>query len=113
MTQSHSDNRPLSEQFRLAGLAWAEADGAATLMEETKTARLSQHIQNIIDREGHMPHAHAERMVKASLEWHSEVEIMVQLRTKANKLRIELDYIRMLAAEQQSYAANKRAEMRL
>ena len=36
------DNRPWSEQFRLAAKAWVELDNAANMLEESKSAVLSQ-----------------------------------------------------------------------
>ena len=109
------DNRPLSEQFRLNGLEWARLDEAASLMEETKSVRLSQHIQNLIAQDGNakMPHNQPERMVKATQEWAEEIAAMVYLRGKANRAKIELEALRLQHAENQSFEANRRAEMKL
>ena len=56
------DQRPLSEQFRLVAKAWCDLDGAAGCWKKTKTATLSTMMQ----RQGDVPVAHAERDVKAS-----------------------------------------------
>lgn len=103
------DNRPISEQFRLVAKEWIDADNAARLLEETKTAVLSQRMAEL----GDMPVAHAERAVKSSPEWSEFIEKLVAARTNANRLKMKLEYVRMRHSEQQSFEASKRAEMRL
>jgi hypothetical protein len=98
-----------SEQYRLAALDWADKDNAARLLEDTRSAVLAQRMKAL----GDIPAAHAKRDVEASPWWHEFITRMVQAKTAANKARIELDYIRMKAMEEQSANANKRAEMRL
>ena len=66
------DQRPLSEQFRLVAKAWCDLDGAARMLEEAKTATLSTMMQ----RQGDVPVAHAERDVKASPEWQDYIRRM-------------------------------------
>lgn len=104
-----SDNRPFSEQFRLVAKAWVEADSAARLLEETKTAVLAQRMRAL----GDVPAAHAERDVKSSSEWHDFIERMVRARTQANLKKVQLEYLRMQFSEWQSFEATKRAEMKL
>lgn len=104
-----SDNEPFSEQYRQAALAWADLDSAATLLEETKSAVLSQ----MMVRWGDIPVSHAERNVKSSDEWVRFVTKMVEARTAANKAKINADYIKMRYWEQSGEEATKRAEMRL
>ena len=50
------DNHPISELFRLAALEWVELDGAARLLEESKSAVMSQLLQDMAD----MPVSRAE-----------------------------------------------------
>ena len=102
-------NRPISEQFRIVAKQWVDADNAARMLEETKTAVLAQRMA----REGDIPAAHAERNVKSSDEWHDFIENMVTARTAANRLKVQLEFIRMQSHEQQSFEATKRAEMKL
>ena len=102
-------NKPISEQFRIVAKQWVDADNAARLLEETKTAVLAQRMA----AEGDIPAAHAERNVKASDEWHTFIHGLVDARTAANRLKVQLDYIRMQASEHQSFEATKRAEMKL
>lgn len=103
------DNKPWSEQYRIAGERWVRLDSAATLLEETKSAVLAQRMV----MQGDVPVTHAERTVKASPEWGDFVTKMVRAREQANLAKVELEFIRMKAWEENSENANKRAEMRL
>ena len=98
-----------SEQYRIAAKAWVELDGAARLLEETKSAVLSQKQKAM----GDIPAAHSEREVKASEEWMAFVKGMVEARTAANMAKVRMEWTRMKFMEWQSENANKRAEMRL
>lgn len=102
-------NQLISEQYRLVAKAWVEADGAARLLEETKTAVLAQWVKS----HGDMAVNAAEREVKSSPQWEEFIDKMVTARTQANLKKVQMEYIRMRAAEQQSTEASKRAEMRL
>jgi hypothetical protein len=102
-------NQPLSEQFRLTAKAWVEADAAASLLEETKSAVLSQRMASL----GDMPVSKAEMSVKASPEWEEFIVSMVEARKKAALLKVKLEWLRMRFSEQQSEEATKRAEMKL
>lgn len=102
-------NMPVSEQYRLVAKEWVEADSAARLLEETKTAVLAQRMRAL----GDMPASHSEREVKASDEWNDFISKMVRARTQANLKKVQLEYIRMQFSENQSFEATKRAEMKL
>lgn len=102
-------NLPPSEQYRLAAKAWVDLDGAARLLEETKTAVLSQKMKAL----GDIPAAHAEREVKATEEWTAFIKGMVEARTAANLAKVRMEWTRMKFMEWQSENATKRAEMRL
>ena len=102
-------NLPLSEQYRIVAKNWVDADAAASLLEETKSAVLSKMMQ----AQGDMPVSRAEMNVKASNEWREFVTKMVEAREKAALLKVQLEYIRMKFNEWQSFEATKRAEMKL
>jgi uncharacterized coiled-coil DUF342 family protein len=104
-----SDNLPISEQYRLASLKWVKANAAADLLEETKSAVLSQKMAAL----GDMPVSHAERAVKSSPAWQEHIEKIVGARREANELKVEADFLRMKFYEWQADGANRRAEMRL
>lgn len=110
---SEISNQPLSEQFRLIGKQWAEADSAARLREEGKTTFLSSLKTQLVDEDPKMSEAKAERIVKSGKEWRSYIAAMIKDRNKANTLKIDMEYLRMRHSEQQSFEASKRAEMRL
>ncbi|MEQ9634642.1 MAG: hypothetical protein RLW68_01010 [Devosia marina] len=102
-------NIPISEQFRLVAKEWVTLDGAARMLEESKTAVQSQMMKALGDK----PAAHAERDVKASPEWHDYIQKMVDARSQANLKKVQLEFLRMKFSEFQSDNANRRAEMRL
>jgi hypothetical protein len=99
----------LSERYRLVAKEWVELDHAARLMEETKSAVLSQMMTAL----GDMPVSRAELQVKATDDWHKFVQGMVDARTSANLKKVELEWIRMRFSENQSKEATERAERRL
>lgn len=99
----------ISEQFRMVAKQWVDADAAASILEEAKSATLSQKMAAL----GDMPVSKAEMTVKASSEWHDYIRDMVDARKNANLLKVKLEYIRMRFSETQSVEATKRAEMRL
>ena len=103
------EDKPLSEQFRLIAKRWVEADAAASMLEETKSAVLAK----MMAAQGDMPVNRAELNVKSSDELFEFVTNMVQAREKAALLKVQLEYIRMQFNEWQSYEATKRAEMKL
>jgi hypothetical protein len=102
-------NLPISEQFRIIAKRWVDADSAANLLEETKSAFLNQ----LMLAQGDMAVSKAEMIVKGSPEWKEHVEQMVEARKQANLLKVQLEYIKMQFYEWQSHNANKRAEMKL
>ena len=104
-----SDNRPISEQYRLVAKAWVDADAAANLLEDTKSAVLSQKMLAL----GDMPVSKAEMTVKASADWVEHVGKITDARKEANKLKVQLEYLRMKSSEQSSFEATRRAEMKL
>lgn len=102
-------DRPISEQYRLVAKSWVDADAAANLLEECKSATLAQKITE----KGDMPVNRAETLVKASQEWRDYMELMVDARKRANLLKVQLKYIEMQFAERQSAEATARAERRM
>ena len=99
----------LSERYRLAAKEWVELDNKARLMEETKSAVLSQRMSSL----GDMPVSKAELAIKASPEWHEFVKEMVEARTHANLKKVELEWLRMRFSENQSREATERAERKM
>jgi len=104
-----AEDWPLSEQFRIVGKKWVDAEGAAHLYDETKSAVLAQRKSDL----GDIPDSHAERLVKASPEWLEFVEAGARSRKEANLLKIQLEYIRVKIFQSTNEDANKRHELRL
>ena len=102
-------NLPLSEQFRIVAKKWVDADSAANILEESKSAFLSRSMADL----GDMPVSKAEMNVKASKHWSDYINQMVEARKQASLLKVQLEYIRMQFSEWQSHAATRRAEMKL
>lgn len=102
-------NLPISEQYRVVAKQFVEQDAAASLLEETKSAVLAQHMAAM----GDMPVSKAEMAVKSTAHWHEYLQNMVAERKKANMLKVQLEYIRMKFSEWNSEEATKRAEMKL
>jgi hypothetical protein len=102
-------NLPWSEQYRIVARKWVDADAAASLLEDTKSAFLSQRMQAHAD----LAVSKAEALVKSSSEWTDFVEKMVSARKQANLLKVQLEYLRMKFQEWSSENATRRAEMRL
>lgn len=106
-------NEPYSEQFRVVAKRWVDADAAATLLEDTKSALLSERVQSLIRSEPGIAINRAEAAVKASDEWKDWIGGMVEARKKANLLKVQMEYLRMKFAEWNSHEATKRTEARL
>lgn len=102
-------NLPWSEQFRIVAKSWVDAEAAASMLEDTKSAVLAEKMLAL----GDMPVSKAEMMVKGSQEWREELQSISMARQAANRLKVQMEYIRMKFMEWQSQNATKRAEMRL
>jgi hypothetical protein len=102
-------NLPISEQYRIIAEQWVDADAAANLLEDTKSAVLSQKMLAL----GEKSVAKAEMIVKGSPEWNDHIVKMTNARKAANKLKVQMEYIRMKGWEVNSFEATKRAEMKL
>lgn len=102
-------NIPLSDQFRAVAKDWVEKDSAASLLEETKSAVLSQ----MMGRYAELPVNRAEMTVKGSEEWRDFVTKMVRAREAANLAKVKLEWLRMKFSEWNSEEANERLKARL
>jgi hypothetical protein len=98
--------RPISEQFRIVARHWVEADKAANILEECKSAVLSK----LMMAQGDMAVSKAEMLSKASKEWQEHLDMMVSARADANLRKVQMEFIRMQFSEWQSNDANARRE---
>lgn len=106
-------NLPISEQYRLAGIDWANLDGAARLFEESKSSVLSQITAKILTEDLKLPVNKAEIVARTSSEWKEFITKMVEARKNANLAKINLEYTKMLHMEQMSHEATSRVEAKL
>ena len=113
MSEEAQHNYPISEQFRIVAKKWVEADKAASLMEETKSSVLSEMINSVISYNIDMPYNKAELSAKSNPEYKEFISTMVEFRSKANLLKVQMEYLRMKFQEWSSHEANARAEKRL
>lgn len=104
-----SDNLPWSEQFRIISKKWVDAEAAASLLEDTKSSVLAEKMSAL----GELAVNKAEMTVKGSEEWKVHLQSIAMHRQAANRLKVQMEYIRMKFMEWQSQNATKRAEMRL
>lgn len=102
-------DRPISEQFRVVAKRWCDAEAAASILEESKSAVLAR----LMSERGDMAVSKAEMLVKSGAEWVEYIGKMTAARAKASLLKVQMEYLRMKFSEWQSAAATKRAEMRL
>lgn len=102
-------SRPASEIWHEAAQRWVDAEAAANLLEETKSAILSQ----MMSRSNATSVAAKELSVKAGQEWYQYVERIAAARKAANKAKVEAEFLKMVYWERQSVEANHRAEARL
>jgi len=108
-----SNNQPISEQYREAANNWVEADAAASLLEETKSAIFADMTGKLISENIKLAVNRAEVLVKSSPQWKDHVTKMVEARRTANLHKVQCEYLKMRFSEQQSIEATHRAEARL
>lgn len=99
----------ISEQWYEAADRHVALDAAATLLEEGKSAFLSQKMAAL----GDLPVSKAELTVKASPEWSDYIKKMCRAREQANLAKIEAEFLRMRFSEWMAKDANARTEARL
>lgn len=105
-------NTPLSEQIYTAGQNYADLLAAAQMLEEGKSAFLSQKMALLQEADTNLSVAKAELRVKASEEWSRYIKNMVSARKRANLAQAEKEYLRCKFSEWMSADANHRAVAR-
>lgn len=104
--------KPLSERYRLAALAWREADRRAKYYKENKEAVLSQMVLKAMQLDPTLATNKAERQVKGSEAWQEFVNKLVDASNKAADLRIELKSLEIEAEEIKQANINAARERR-
>ena len=109
VTEMPERERPISEQFRIVARQWVDDDKAAKILEESKSAVLSQ----MMLKEGDIPVSKAEMRVKGSTEWQDYLDKMVNARADANLRKLHMDYLRMKEREADRDDWNARSERKM
>lgn len=110
-TRNTLDRDHLREAWRLAALAWSEAEDAASRLEEKRKIFLDEAALRL--HEDGMPMSRAEKEARASLNFSKLCERMHNARRKANDLRIAMQNADRMYWEAVNQDANSRAEMRM
>ncbi|HLL28522.1 MAG TPA: hypothetical protein VKT73_12840 [Xanthobacteraceae bacterium] len=105
--------RDWPEEYRIAAKKWVDAEAAASLLENTRSATEAQLIASVQEQNPKMAFNKAQQTVKASPEWAQFNQRMVEARKAANLLKVQLRYIEMKDRQLGSMEASRRAEMRL
>lgn len=113
MNDMPEHERPIVEQFRIVALQYVDADAAASLMEELKTTTLEKMKTKTIQALGDMADNKAERLVKSGDEWTEYIEKMVAARSRADKLKLQLEYLRMRERQEDRMSWLERSERKM
>lgn len=91
-----------------SGESWADAEAAASILEETRKSVMAKLIN---EAEGSV--AAREYKALADPEYREFVEGMITARKAANKARVRYDSAKILAELRRSQEATRRSEMNL
>ena len=105
----HYDPHTLVNDLIKKGEEYADADAAASLLEETKGAVLGQMVQAYI--QGKHSATAAEHMAKSSAMYRQHIAKMVEARRVANRARVNYDAGRTFLDLIRTYESTRRQEM--
>lgn len=101
------DPEKMYERITAAGEAWADAEAAASLLEETRKTVLAK----LMNDAAGTSIAGKEMQALASDDYADFLAGMVKARAAANKARVKYDSAKVLAELRRSQESTKRAEM--
>ena len=110
-----SDLRAIKDPGRLAqgivsrGEIWADADGAASLLEETKGTLLAKLVKEHL----HEPAWKAEALAKADMRFEEHIKAMVDARRVSNLAKVRYDGAKAMGEFIRSAESTRRAEMQI
>lgn len=117
------DPAKLTAEVIVIGEEWADQDAAASSLEETKkplfakialeNLTLGAKSGNVGERPKAMSAAAAELHALSDPRYEQHLELMVQARKEANRLRVRYDMGKMKLELMRSLQANMRNEMRM
>lgn len=103
------DSHRVYADFLQAGTEWSDLDAAATLLEETKHSVLSE--CKLLSAE--KSDAARETEARASGRYQQFVTEMVEARRLANRAKVRMEGVRLLAEMRRTEESSRRAEMSL
>ena len=114
ITQQFDPQRLTEEVIRI-GEEWADQDAAASILEETKKTLLAKLATEYIDLSAPktMSATAAEMRALSDPRYEAHLQMMVQSRQEANRLRVRYDMGRMKLELMRSLQATMRNEMRM
>jgi streptomycin 6-kinase len=98
----------IEERIRLLGLDWADKDGAANLLEETKKSVLSE----LVNQSTSSSVAAKEHDANENPVFKLHVVNMVNARTEANRARVQYESAKLWVDLVRTAEASKRQEMK-
>lgn len=101
------DTEQIYNQLIQAGDAWADAEAAASVLEETKKSVLAK----LMNEAAHSSIAGKEMQALADGEYKTFVENMVRARKAATKAKVRYDSAKVLAELRRSEESTRRAEI--
>lgn len=103
-----NSNEPLSDQWRRQAHVANDFDAAATLLERTRSAVLSQMKTKLIAIDNKIANNKAEDIAKSSPEWKDFNDKMVAARQRANAAKIDAEWMHMKYFEDVGHRADER-----
>lgn len=103
------DSDQIYSEVIKSGEAWADAEAAASLLEETRKSVLAK----LMNESAVASVAGKEMLALGDPEYRKHVEGMVLARKAANKARVRYDSAKILAELRRSEESTRREEMRL
>lgn len=110
-----SDLGPLKDPARLAqgivtrGELWADTNGAASLLEETRGTLLAKLLREHFDQ----PAWKAEALAKSDPRYEEHIKAMVDARRLADLARVKFDGAKAMGEFVRSAESTRRAEMQM
>lgn len=111
MTESRLDPDKIYNITLSAGDDWADKNAAAHSMEEMKKTVLAQ--QSLVYIKEGLSVSKSEVMALCSDEYINHIRDMVEARKLANKARVKLDLLKVLAEMRRTLEVTRRAEIQL
>jgi hypothetical protein len=81
------------------------------MIRDAPGAELEQRKTKLIAEQGDMPDCKAERIIRGSAEWMDRLRMGCEARSKANLIKVQLEYIKLKHSEWIMHNAAERREL--